>query len=275
MKKTVMVAISTCASSLAAISVRAQTFADPSVSNYWTGYQCNYGASGYLDGGYINPVSVSGGHLSLTLPSNGAPVGTNVSTVLNWLFVYDDGTPQVESLYEGSLLGNLSSQTAVTATFRLTLSTPVGTTLDPSQMWYKTNGALPTVRFLFEANDPFTGGVPDPDMHWWSNPGAVGLTTMANGEDYTLTVNLNPALWSDDYGLNGTNDVAGFEYTLANVLDSGLSFGGGSGFQNGVALMPGVTGSFDLSNLTTVPEPTSLALVALGLGGLVLIRKRK
>ena len=271
-----MVAISTCAISLAAISVRAQTFADPSVSNYWYGYQSNYGASGYLGGGYINPVPVSGGHLSLTLPSNGAPVGTNVSTVLNWLFVYDDGTPQVESLYEGSLLGNLSSQTAVTAIFRLTLSTPVGTTLDPSQMWYSTPGSLPTVRFLFEANDPYTGGVPDPDMHWWSNPGAVGLTTMANGEDYTLTVNLDPSLWSNDYGANGMHDGGvAFENTLTNVFDFGLSFGAGNGFQNGVALMPGVTGSFDLSNLTTVPEPTSLALVALGLGGLVLIRKRK
>jgi hypothetical protein len=203
-------------------------------------------------------------------------VGTNVSTVLNWLFVYDDGTPQVESLYEGSLLGNLSSQTAVTAIFRLTLSTPVGTTLDPSQMWYSTPGSLPTVRFLFEANDPYTGGVPDPDMHWWSNPGAVGLTTMANGEDYTLTVNLDPSLWSNDYGANGMHDGGvAFENTLTNVFDFGLSFGAGNGFQNGVALMPGVTGSFDLSNLTTVPEPTSLALVALGLGGLVLIRKRK
>ena len=265
------------AMSLAAISARAQTFDDPSVAPYWYGYESTYDANGYTGGGYINPITVSGGHASVALPSNGAPVGNNVSSVLNWLFVYDDGSSQVESLYDGSLLGNLSSRIAFTATFRLTLSTPAGTTLDPSQLWYETPGAPPTARFLFEAYDAALYGRTGvtPDLHWWSNPGAVDLTTMANGEDYTLTVNLNPALWSDDYGLNGTNDVAGFEYTLANVLDSGLSFGGGSGFQNGVALMPGVTGSFDLSNLTTVPEPTSLALVAMALGGLMLIRRRK
>jgi hypothetical protein len=194
-------------------------------------------------------------------------VGSSVSTRQNWTFVYDDGTPEVESLYDGSLIGNLSSKTAITATFRLNLSTPAGSTLDPSQLWYSTPGSLPTVRFLIEAYDPalYAGTGVTPDLHWWSNPGAVTLTSMANGQDYTLTVNLDPSLWSDDYGLNGANDVAGFDYTLANVLDSGLSFGAGSGFQNGFALMPDVTGSFDLKEMDTlpVPEPTTMIAGAL------------
>jgi hypothetical protein len=66
-----------------------------------------------------------------------------------------------------------------------------------------------------------------------------------------------------------------FDQTLANVLDFGLSFGGGSGFQNGFALMPGVTGSFDLSELETIPEPSTLTLLGLGFGGLAWLRKRK
>jgi hypothetical protein len=260
---------------LVALSAQAESFDDPSVAPLWLSWQGNYGTGGYAGGNYVAP-TVSGGYASWALPVNGAPVGTSVSTRQNWLFIYDDGTPAVETLYNGSLLGDLSSKTAVTATFRLTLTTPAGSTLDPSQLWYSTPGSLPTVRFLFEGNDPFVGGLPDPNLHWWSNPGAVGLTTMANGTDYTLTVDLNPALWSNDYGVNGATDGGvAFGQTLATVYDFGLSFGGGSGFQNGVALMPGPTGSFDLSEINTVPEPTSLALVALALGGLMLIRKRK
>ena len=262
---------------LVAISAQAQSFDDPSVSNLWLSYQGEYGTNGYAGGNYINP-TVSGGYASWALPVNGAPVGTDVSTRQNWIFVYNDGSTEVSSLYNGSLIGDLSSRTAVTATFRLNLSTLAGSTLDPSQMWYSTPGSLPTVRFLFEADDPAldAGTGVNPNLHWWSNPGAVGLTTMANGTDYTLTVNLDPALWSNDYGANGALDGGvAFENTLTNVYDFGLSFGGGSGFQNGFALMPGVTGSFDLSEFNTVPEPTSLALVSLALGGLVLIRKRK
>ena len=132
------------------------------------------------------------------------------------------------------------------------------------------------MRFLFEGNDPFVGGVPDPNLHWWSKPGAVGLTAMANGTDYTLTVNLDPALWSNDYGVNGATDGGvAFGQTLATVYDFGLSFGGGSGFQNGFALMPGVTGSFDVSEINTIPEPSTLTLLGLGLGALALLRKRK
>jgi hypothetical protein len=260
---------------LAALSAQAESFDDPSVAPYWLSFQSDYSTGGYAGGNYVAP-TVSGGYASWALPVNGAPVGASVSTRQNWLFIYDDGTPAVETLYNGSLLGDLSSKTAVTATFRLTLTTPAGSTLDPSQLWYSTPGSLPTVRFLFEGNDPFVGGVPDPNLHWWSNPGAVGLTAMANGSDYTLTVDLNPALWSNDYGVNGATDGGvAFGQTLATVYDFGLSFGGGSGFQNGFALMPGANGSFDLSELSTVPEPTTLVLVSFALGGLVLIRKRK
>lgn len=265
---------------VATLSAQAETFNDPSVAPLWYSYQANYTATTYPGGNYVNP-TVSGGYASWALPVNGAPVGASVSTRQNWLFVYDDtGDPGAPAMtrYNGTLLGDLSSKTAVTATFRLSLSTPVGSTLDPSQMWYSTPGALPTVRFMFEAYDPalFAGTGVDPDLHWWSNPGAVGLTTMANGTDYTLTINLDPALWSNDYGAIGTHDGGvAFHQTLASVLDLGLSFGGGSGFQNGFALMPGTTGSFDLRELSTVPEPGTLVLVSLGLGALVFIRKRK
>ena len=126
MKKTVLVVISTCAISLAAISAQAESFDDPSVANYWYSYQQGYGPGG--TGVYINP-TLSGGYASTALPVNGAPVGTDVSTRQNWMFVYNDGSPEVSSLYNGSLIGDLSSRTAVTATFRLNLSTPAGRTL--------------------------------------------------------------------------------------------------------------------------------------------------
>ena len=137
----------------AVVPARAALFTDSSVGQYWYSYQGNYAVSGYPGGNYVTP-TVSGGYLSTPLPVNGAPSGSSVSARQNWTFVYDDGSSEVENLYGGSLIGNLSSKTAVTATFRLDLSTPVGSTLDPSQLWYSTPGSLPTVRFLFEAYDP-------------------------------------------------------------------------------------------------------------------------
>src|ERR1035437_5387195 len=150
--------------SLAAFSAQAESFDDPSVANYWYSYQQGYGPGG--TGVYINP-TLSGGDAPTALPVNGAPVGTDVSTRQNWIFVHNDGSPEVSSLYNGSLIGDLSSRTAVTATFRLTLSTPAGSTLDPSQMWYSTPGSLPTVRFLFEADDLAldAGTGVDPNLH--------------------------------------------------------------------------------------------------------------
>jgi hypothetical protein len=268
----------------AAPPARAAIFTDTSVGQYWYSFQGEYGVGTYLGGNYVTP-TVSGGYLSTPLPANEAPSGSSVSTRQNWTFVYDDGTPAVESLYGGSLIGDLSSKTAVTATFRLNLSTPAGSTLDPSQLWYSTPGSLPTVRFLFEAYDPalYGGTGVTPDLHWWSNPGAIGLTTMANGEDYTLTVNLDPSLWSDDYGVNGAADGGvAFRQTLASTLDFGISFGGGSGFENGFALMPGVSGSFDLKEMETlaVPEPTTmiagaLLLLPFGASTLRMLRKNR
>jgi hypothetical protein len=243
-------------------SVRA-TF-DPSAAELWYSYQGQYGTNGFVGGSYVNP-TINGGVASWDLPVNGAPTGNQLSIKQNWIFTYDDGGAAM-AVYDGTLLGDLSSKTAATATFRIATSLALGATLNPSQMWYSTppGGAPPTVRILFEslASSGLT-------TSWWSNPGAILLLQMANGVDYTLTVNFAPGLWSDVNGVNGAADGGvSFENSLANVTDFGLSFGAGYGFQNGVALMPGVTGSFELEDINTLPVPEPATVIA---GALLLL----
>lgn len=84
--------------------------------------------------------------------------------------------------------------------------------------------------------------------YWWSNPASYVL---APGQA-TLSVPIDPALWSDLNGEFGNRDaahLAQFAFAAANVKQIGLSFGGGFFFLNGVAVSGG-SATFELVSMT-------------------------
>jgi hypothetical protein len=94
----------------------------------------------------------------------------------------------------------------------------------------------------------FTGNTQGPfayTKYWWSNPASALAVA---GPPVTLTVPLNPALWSDWNGHVGTDDPAGFNAAVKSIDQIGLSFGGGCYFAVGVGAPTG--GSFSLSSYT-------------------------
>lgn len=100
--------------------------------------------------------------------------------------------------------------------------------------------ASPFVRLFFQSTTPDGWSCDD---YWWSN--GVGYSAILSevvGRSVTISVSLDPACWSDQWGHFGTYDtdhLAGFADAVANAQEIGLSFGGGSWFANGVALESG------------------------------------
>ena len=112
--------------------------------------------------------------------------------------------------------------------------------------------ACATVRFYFRSpcasgpSDPPPGppvnGVPPAGFYtqfWWSNPMSMNLATMSAD---TITASMSdPAEWSDWDGKRGTDPLvtAAFYEATQCVQAVGLSFGGGSFFENGVTFKYG------------------------------------
>jgi hypothetical protein len=125
----------------------------------------------------------------------------------------------------GGLLGK-----TVTATFSITA--PAGTTF----VGYD-NGCStpPTVRFYFDTK--LNLGTPEWGVYtaslWWSNPVSISLADVLAAGPTTLSVSVDPALWSDTDGTFGNADVADFNAAASNVNKIGFSFGSGCSFAFG------------------------------------------
>jgi hypothetical protein len=104
----------------------------------------------------------------------------------------------------------------------------------------------PFVRLEFQTT---TAGAWVPTDYWWSNPGCWYLQELADngGIEITLSVHMDPALWSDLNGVFGNDPTCLSEWAsaLMNAKQIGLSFGGGYRFANGVELSSG-TATFEL-----------------------------
>lgn len=140
---------------------------------------------------------------------------------------------------KGDTLGNLTGRT-ISASYEIS-----GVTSGASFTYYgqpDACGAPASARLFFQTDN---GGGFAFTHYWWSNPASQVL---ANGPG-TLTVNLNPALWSDWNGQSGTTESAGFADAVANVTVIGFSFGGGCFFENGVGTTDG-SGTFTLDSFT-------------------------
>ena len=103
-------------------------------------------------------------------------------------------------------------------------------------------GTPASTRLFFQTDN---GGGFAYTHYWWSNPASHVLAN----DSGTLTVNLDPALWSDWNGQSGTTEPAGFADAVSNVKTIGLSFGGGCFFENGVGTVDG-SGTFTLTDFT-------------------------
>jgi hypothetical protein len=135
-----------------------------------------------------------------------------------------------------SLLGNLVGKT-VSATIQLeTINNPIlefgndsGEGLRCSNVrLYFTTTRVPYVNTQADANET---------QYWWADVGWVALN---NGNPapaiagiYTLTVPIDPALWSDSQGRSGSILTNEFYRAARGVRQIGLSFGGGDYFDTG------------------------------------------
>ena len=93
-------------------------------------------------------------------------------------------------------------------------------------------------------------------QYWWSNPTSISLAalTLNGSAGTTFDVDLDPANWSDRAGNFGNSDpiyAAAFASTVANVAETGLSFGGGCHFAFGVGVESG-SATFQLKNLSVI-----------------------
>jgi hypothetical protein len=61
---------------------------------------------------------------------------------------------------------------------------------------------------------------------WWSNPVSVKLTDLLSGQPITITVNLDPSQWADQYGHVGTLEPDAFYHTAAAPAGIGFTMGG-------------------------------------------------
>jgi len=152
--------------------------------------------------------------------------------------------------YKGDLLGDMSAKT---------LSARVGVTVTSGTVfqYYGNSTGLPaSVRFYFQTD---TSGKFEETDYWWSNPVAIDLQTLKNIQpgDFPLSTPFSsPSMWSDYNGHFG-NDPAyttAFIQATKDVQFVGLSFGGGSFFENGVGIQAGTgSGSFRLMDFTATP----------------------
>ncbi|HEX4054103.1 MAG TPA: PEP-CTERM sorting domain-containing protein [Tepidisphaeraceae bacterium] len=258
----------------------AEDFSNNTVNNYW--------AEAYTDssGNYISPdqnTTVSGGMLSAPIPTDANQLSPD-DDVVNYVRVYGDSLAGAASYYNGTLLGDLSGKTAVTATFNVTNST-----LTPGDQFLASEfvgegtpvaivpPATPSVRLFFYSSTAETANGDGSPNEWWADASAATLTSMNDGQDVTLTVNFNPTDWSNYDGHVGDASSAyttDFDNALSNVTRIGLSFGSGDFFSDGWAFNTGGTASLNLESInTTVPEPASFSL--LGIGALALLRRRR
>jgi PEP-CTERM motif len=274
--------------------VHAENFSNPSVNNYW--------AEAFTDssGTYNSPdqnTTVSGGMLSAPIPTDGDPSLPDYD-VVNYVRVYGDSLPGAATYYNGTLLGDLSGASQVTATFNVTnsalsLGSPfqssqfVGEGTVDSHTTYSFGGdsgeeiytgtPTPSVRIFFLGSAAETANGDGSPNEWWADASAADLTSMNNGQDVTLTVSFDPSDWSNYDGHVGDASPAfttDFDNALSSVERIGLSFGSGDFYSDGWSFDTAGTANLNLESFnTTVPEPASFSV--LGLGALALLRRRR
>jgi hypothetical protein len=264
-----------------AAPVHAESFTDSAVGQYWATSATN--SSGVYDYNKLGSPSVSGGQLVAPIPTDSKQTFPD-NEVINFLRT-TTAQAGASAYYNGTLLGNLSGKSAVTATFNITNSTLAnGAPIPASDVVGESIGAdtfatNPSIRISFLGNglDSFN----NPNI-WWSNATAAYIDSMNNGENVTLTVSFDPSQWSNYDGQIGTLDptVTGqFNEALSSVSKIGLSFGSGYFYSDGIGFNTGGTAdvnlvSFDTTPAAPLPATAWAGLSLLGILGMTYAVKR-
>lgn len=93
---------------------------------------------------------------------------------------------------------------------------------------WNTGPTPPHARLFFSSKIGYRNNDPCPECSWWSQD---GWQTLSNGA-YTIQALLDYTKWTDSYAGQSSNN---FSRALTNVIELGLSFGGGSFYDVGVA----------------------------------------
>jgi hypothetical protein len=197
--------------------VSSTAFAAPKALSLWSVYNINAAGTAYVP---TKPATFT----------NPTGIGFN--------FQSTPVTGLLTTTKDKSLLGNLTGKT-ITATFTITGTNPTfiyGGEPDGS-------GAGATARLYFVSNAKAFS----PANYWWSNPTSYTFVDGTTSDTITLSVALDPALWSDYNGQYGSAVPVDFAAAVAKVGEIGLSFGGGYFFANGVGVSAG-SASFILTS---------------------------
>jgi len=226
----------------------------------------------------------SGNYVVGVIPTDANQNSPN-NDVVNYFRTVSD-LPGASAAYNDVLLGDLSLVTSLSVTFNLFDSAlPLGAPFPASALVGETYpgevGSNASVRLMFLGGtyvDPHYGVAPN---EWWSNPTAAYVTSMDNGQDVTLTVPLDPSLWSNYYGRMGNSTGASvwFYDALADVTRLGLSFGSGDFFSDGFAFNTGGTAQIEIESISVTssrvaPEPATFVLFGGAFCVLALLRRR-
>lgn len=145
------------------------------------------------------------------------------------------------------LVGNLAGKT-LTATVSLTSTATIVYGLENGS---GCPGTPANMRF-FISSDPHTYSPSKAGRnetgYWWSNPASVPMDAPVSGA--AISVPLAPGNWSDANGHYSSDSgyTAGFNATVANLQQVGVSFGGGCYYDTGIGVTSG-TGSFTLNTI--------------------------
>lgn len=140
---------------------------------------------------------------------------------------------------------------AITATFRVVATDDARFTFGGEGRW-NTGPMPPHARLFFSSRLGYYAEDGCPECSWWS---ADGWQVISNGT-FTITASFDPARWSHSHG---QTNAAAFAAALTNVIEAGVSFGGGSFFDIGVGLTAG-NATFEMLALDFIPPGGAVKL---------------